>query len=168
VTEPLIAAATRKSGLIWVGAPARPQVGAWHVWEDEPPAAYVVTGRGEQSLPGLAEATEALVTVRSSDTLGRIVTWRAAVERLEPGTDDWERITAALLAKRLNNPDGPAAVHRWAAEGAVLRLTPVELAEAGETLPAGSLAEPPRPTPATSRMHRPYQLRFWNRRKKKR
>jgi hypothetical protein len=156
-----------KAGLIWVGAVGRPQVGAWYVWEDEPPAAYVVTGRGEQSLSGLAEAAEALVTVRSAGTWGRIVTWRATVERLEAGTGDWERVTAALLAKRLNNPDGPAAVDRWAAEGAVLRLVPVELAEAGETLPTGSLAEPPRPTPATSRMHRPYQLRFWKRRKKR-
>src|SRR6266511_254217 len=51
----------------------------------------------------------------------------------------------------------PAA--RWAAECVVSRLTPAGgVAEAGATLPDGSLATPPRPTPAVRLSRRPFRL----------
>src|SRR5262249_8012370 len=48
---------TRRTGVIWLAAPGgdRPAP-AWHIWRDPPGAAYVVTGPGEQPLPGGAGA----------------------------------------------------------------------------------------------------------------
>ena len=48
-------------------------------------ALLVVTGPGEQSAPGLADATGAQVSLRG-DHGGRIVTWPARVTRLLPDT----------------------------------------------------------------------------------
>ena len=79
---------------------------------------YLLTGPGEQALPGLAEAAECELTARSADTGGRIATWRARVERVEPDSDEWRQVVPALAAGRLNgHPDWTTAV--------VLRLTPV-------------------------------------------
>src|SRR5262249_59903697 len=56
----LIAEATRRAGVIWLAVPGRDRpVPAWHLWRDPPGAAYLVTGPGEQPLPGLAGAGRA-------------------------------------------------------------------------------------------------------------
>jgi hypothetical protein len=107
----------RKAGVLWVAAPGREPVPAWPVWRDG--ATYLLTGPGEQALPGLAEAAECTVIARSSDTGGRVATWRAAVAPVERDSDEWRRLVPALSAGRLNgHPDWATAV--------VLRLTPVE------------------------------------------
>jgi hypothetical protein len=115
----LIAEAARKAGVLWVaptGPAGHPPVPAWQVWRDG--ASYLLTGPGEQSLPGLADAAECEVTARSADTGGRIATWRASVERVERDSDEWRQVVPALAAARLNgHPD-------WAAV-TVLRLRPV-------------------------------------------
>lgn len=155
--DALVAEATKKSDLVWLAAPGAPATAAWHIWQDG--AAYVVTGPGEQPLPGIAGAPTCAVTVRSSDKLGRIVTWEAAVSRVLPDTDEWAAVTPVLLAKRLSLHDAAGAAQRWAAECAVLRLAPTgRLLEAGETLPAGSGAAPPRPTPATTSVPVPFTI----------
>ena len=52
----LVAQATKKSGIVWLAVPGQPlPVAAWHTWQTD--ATYVVTGPGEQPVPGLAEAT---------------------------------------------------------------------------------------------------------------
>jgi hypothetical protein len=108
----LITEAARKAGVLWIAAPGRTPVPAWSVWRDG--ATYVLTGPGEQSLPGLPEATHCELTARSADTGGRIATWRATVERIDPTSDDWQ----ALTATRLNaHPDPTTTL--------VLRLRPV-------------------------------------------
>ena len=58
----LIAEATKRAGLIWIatGGPGRPRP-AWHIWRAG--AAYVLTGPGEQPLPGLAAAGRVTVIV---------------------------------------------------------------------------------------------------------
>jgi hypothetical protein len=143
----LVTEATKKSGLLWIGVGERRPVAAWHLWKDD--RAYVVVGPGEQDVPGLATASSATVTVRSTDKGGRIVTWRAAVTRVEPDGEEWDEVLPALLAGRLNLPDSANARQRWATTAAVLRLEPTgELLEAGPTLPAGSGAAPPPPSPA--------------------
>jgi hypothetical protein len=115
-TPALVAEASRKAGVLWVAAPGRTAVPAWQVWRDG--ASYLLTGPGEQSLPGLAEAAECEVTARSADTGGRIATWRARVERVEPDSEQWDQLVPALAAGRLNgHPD-------WAT-ATVLKLTPV-------------------------------------------
>jgi len=139
----LIAESTRKSGLVWVtvdGAPPRP---VWHVWRDG--AAYVLTGPGEQRLPGLENALTVNVTVRSKDTGSRLVTWLATVTRLDPHTPEWSALVPVLLAGRLNLTDAPTAAERWAGGCLVHRLAPTGevLADPGQT---GSTRSPPAPT----------------------
>jgi hypothetical protein len=96
----------------------------WHVWRD---AAYVLTGPGEQDVPGLGEASQVTVTVASKDTGGLLVRWTARVSRVDPGSAEWPAIIGALLAGRLNEPASPAAAspaQRWARTGTVYRLSP--------------------------------------------
>jgi hypothetical protein len=108
----LITEAARKAGVLWIAAPGRTPVPAWSVWRDG--ATYVLTGPGEQSLPGLAEATSCELTARSADTGGRLATWTATVERVAPDPEQWRALTAARLNGR---PDPGTAI--------VLRLRPV-------------------------------------------
>ncbi|MFJ4684551.1 hypothetical protein ACIQNG_03475 [Streptomyces sp. NPDC091377] len=150
----LVEEATKKSGLVWVRGPAGPARALWHVWFEG--AAYVVgDGPGEQPLPGLADGDAAEVTVRSKDKGGRLVVWEARVFEPAPGSPAWEAAVAELKGKRLNAPDGEAVPGRWRRECRVLRLEPT-----GTTtpLPDGSLAEPPLPTPATTRAPVPAAL----------
>jgi hypothetical protein len=134
----LIAEATKRAGLIWItvpaaavpggtgdAAPVRPRP-VWHVWRD---AAYVLTGPGEQDVPGLGDAPLVTVSVASKDTGGLLVRWAARVSRVEPGSAEWSGIIGALLAGRLNEPESPGGsspAERWAQTGNVYRLTPMQ------------------------------------------
>lgn len=154
---PLVAEAMKKAGLVWIATAGERPNPAWHVWSDG--AMYVLTGPGEQPLPGLTSADRCAVTVPSSDKGGRIVTWAGAVSRVDPASETWTQVVPLLHAVRLNLSDGESAEQRWAAECAVLRVEPTgELIEGGATLPDSSGAAPPRPTSATSRVPIPYTL----------
>jgi hypothetical protein len=146
----LIEEATRRSGVIWIapgGGPCRP---AWHIWHAPQAAnprlatspgptpasedaghsrcgaAYVVTGTGEQALPGLADGRQATVTVPSKDSRGRLITWTAQVSRIAPGSDEWGEVAGLLATRRRAGAEPPASLpERWAAEAAVFRLSPV-------------------------------------------
>jgi hypothetical protein len=112
----LVAEAARKAAVLWVAVPGRVPAPAWPVWRDG--ATYLLTGPGEQTLPGLAGAAECEVIARSAETGGRIATWRATVTEVERDSEEWRRIVPALTAGRLNgHPDWATAV--------VLKLTPV-------------------------------------------
>ncbi len=141
----LIAEATKRAGLIWITVPGHAGAGgsgagaagpgqpraAWHVWRD---AAYVLTGPGEQDVPGLGDASQVTVTVASKDTGGLLVSWTARVSRVEPGSPEWAGIVGALLAARLNEPAVPgesSPARRWARTGAVHRLSPAVAFDAG-------------------------------------
>jgi len=53
----LVAEATRRAGVVWLTVPGQDKAyPAWHLWREPPGAAYLVTGPGEQPLPGLAGA----------------------------------------------------------------------------------------------------------------
>ncbi|MCX4234282.1 hypothetical protein [Streptomyces ortus] len=178
--QALVEEATKKSGLIWVrgsGVPSldpqdqdraqsqaqdqsqgpgreAPTRALWHVWHDG--AVYVVgDGPGEQPLPGLVDGREAVVTVRSKDKGGRLVSWTAAVAELAPGSEEWTVAVGELKGKRLNAPDGEAMTERWARECRVVRLAPT-----GSTSPSptGSLAAVPVRTSATTRLPVPAGL----------
>ncbi|WP_411970813.1 hypothetical protein [Micromonospora peucetia] len=147
----------KKAAVAWVSVPGGPALALWCAPLEG--ALFVVSGPGEQSAPGLADATEAQVTLRG-DHGGRIVTWPARVSRLAPGTEHWETAAPLVAAKRLNASGSTAElVERWAAEGcAVNRLTPAGEPVAGAGLPADSLAEVPRETPAVRVTRKPFRL----------
>ncbi|MFI9526418.1 MULTISPECIES: hypothetical protein [Micromonospora] len=147
----------KKAAVAWVNVPGGPAYAVWCLPLEG--ALFVVSGPGEQRAPGLADADRAEVTLRG-DHGGRIVTWPARVTRVRPGTDAWETAAPLVAAKRLNAP-GPTAdlVARWAAEGCALsRLSPEGEPVAGDALPDGSLAEPPRDAPPVRATRRPFRL----------
>ena len=150
----LIAEATKRAGLIWIAIDGqdRPRP-AWHIWRTvtgarpgaagpaPPGAAYVVTGPGEQPLPGLAGSGRVTVTVVSRQTGGAMVTWTAAVSRVAPGSGEWDEVIGQLVAGRLNavlQAGETSPAQRWARSGAVFRLAPT----AGD--PPPSTGEPAR------------------------
>ncbi len=160
----LVEEATKKSGLIWVrghGVPALhveghgvPARALWHVWHDGA-VCLVGDGPGEQPLPGLVDGGDAVVTVRSKDKGGRLVSWSASVVELAPRSPEWDAAVAELKGKRLNARDSEAMPERWARECRVFRLEPTgDRAE----LPDSSLAAPPLPTSATTRQPVPAGL----------
>lgn len=127
---PLVHDAMRRAGLVWLRRTDPPgtdpqddrPVPAWVLWRDG--AAYLVTGPGEQPAPGLAGARTAEVTVGPTHAAGRVLRWRAAVSRVEPGGEEWLAVVPALVSRRLNRSDAGAVRDRWAAECDVLRLDP--------------------------------------------
>jgi hypothetical protein len=160
--DALIEEACRRSALLWLDLPgaAQPRP-AWHIWRDG--AVYVVHGPGEQSLPELAGAAYADVIVRSKDTGGRLLRWRARAVPVAPGSAAWEDAVPELSAKRLNARDLAGQPERWARTCTVVRLEPTgEILEApgpqGGSLPTSSLAAPPVPTDATTARVLPWVL----------
>ena len=144
----LIAEATKRAGLIWIVIEGQDRpCPAWHVWRAEagpesPGAAYVVTGTGEQPLPGLADADRVTVIVAGGQASGGRVAWTAAVTRVEPGSGEWDEVIGQLVAGRLNavlaeGETSPA--QRWAASGAVFRLAPLDTAPRLTQLPLTQL-----------------------------
>jgi len=157
VTTPLVDEAVKKAAVAWVSVAGGAAYALWCLPLDG--ALLVVSGPGEQSAPGLADADAAEVTLRG-DHGGRIVTWPARVTRLRPGTEEWDAAAPLVAAKRLNAP-GPAAdlAQRWADEGCALnRLIPAGSPVAGADLPAGSLAERPREAPVVRTTRKPFRL----------
>jgi hypothetical protein len=159
----LVEEATKKSGMLWLALPGLPYPRtAWHVWhayEGREAAAYVVTGGIEQPLPGLPEAERITVTVRSKDKGARLVSWVAAVEQVEPGSEEWTAVAPLLAKARLNAPDGEHQTERWAKEAYLIRLTPTgETPEAPGTLPDDYASVRPVPSPATTTGRTPFMI----------
>jgi hypothetical protein len=140
-----------KSGVCWV----RPQGAVrsypcWHVWYEG--SAYVLTSADEQPLPDIEQAETADVMIHSKDTRERLLTWTAQVSWVEPWTEEWDAVTALLVAGRLNLVDPAGAVARWAQEGLVVRLTPTGVyTESPDEMGPDSEATAPVETPATTR-----------------
>jgi hypothetical protein len=157
VTSAVVDEAIKKAAVAWISVGDGPALGLWCMPLEG--ALVVVSGPGEQSAPGLAEATAATVRLRG-DNGGLIVIWDAVVERLQPGTEDWTTVAPQLAGKRLNAPGSAEEVAaRWAATGcAIVRLTPTENAVGAPDLPGDSAAAPPRDTPARIEVRRPFRL----------
>ncbi len=157
MTSAVVDEAIKKAAVAWVAVGDGPALGLWCMPLDG--ALIVVSGPGEQSAPGLAEASTATVRLRG-DTGGLIVIADAAVERLVPGTEAWTTIAPQLAGKRLNaSGTAEEVVARWAETGcAIVRLTPAEKAVARPDLPDTDDAAPPRETPARVEVRRPFRL----------
>jgi hypothetical protein len=158
VSAALVDEAIKKAAVAWISVGDGPAVGLWCMPLEG--SLIVVSGPGEQSAPGLAEASRASVRLRG-DTGGLIVIAEANVERLVPGSEDWTTVTPQLANKRLNVPGtADEMVARWAQSGcAIVRLTPAaDEAIAAPNLPDVSEAAPPRETPARVEVRRPFRL----------
>jgi hypothetical protein len=123
VLGPKVEEALRRSGVVWLSFDGGPSRAAWHVWHDG--AVHVVTGGGEQRLPGADGATGAVVAVRGKGARSGVVAeWAARVERVQPATPLWDAVAPLLAASRLNAADAAGQVERWARDSLVLRLRP--------------------------------------------
>jgi len=148
MVHPLVGEAMKKAAVGWLTVGDRPATAVWLTWIDG--AAYLVHGGPEQPVPGLTDARDCAVSVRGEHG-GRIVTWPATVERVEPGTPAWDEVAPQLASKRLNAHDPVGAPTRWADLAVISRLRPAgDPLEGGESLPDDSGAAPPRPTSATT------------------
>ncbi|MCA2213787.1 hypothetical protein [Jidongwangia harbinensis] len=158
MTSAVVDEAIKKAAVAWVTVADRPAVALWCLPLDG--SLLVVTGPGEQSAPGLAEADRTTVRLRG-DTGGLIVVWDAVVQRVLPGSEDWAAVAPQLAGKRLNAA-GTAEdlVARWVTEGcAIVRLTPApEPAVSRPDLSADAQAAPPRESPARVPVRRPFRL----------
>jgi hypothetical protein len=158
VTAELVDEAIKKAAVAWISVGDGPSLGLWCMPLEG--SLIVVSGPGEQSAPGLADAARASVRLRG-DTGGLIVIAEAAVERLNPGTEDWATIAPQLANKRLNaSGTADELIARWAETGCVIvRLTPAaDGAVSAPNLPDGSEAAAPRETPARVEVRRPFRL----------
>jgi hypothetical protein len=122
----LVGEAARKSRVCWLswshsGGEVRDRL-VWHLWHDE--GLVVVDGDEHQVLPGLPEAAEVRVTLRSKEARTSLVSWTAHPEVVAAGTPAWEEHASALLAVRLNLRDPAATRAAWAERARLVRLTP--------------------------------------------
>jgi hypothetical protein len=117
----------------------------WHVWHDDGdergtgPAAYVVSGPGEQSLPWLPDEVE--LVLRSKDSGGLLLSVRATSRELTPADEEWDAAVQVLRPERLNAVGDVA--QRWAQGCTIHVLTP----HGGSSTGPGRT----RPTPAACR-----------------
>jgi hypothetical protein len=111
----LLAEAASASAVLWVEVPGAGTFPVWFVWHDDEdprgpgPAAYVVSGPGEQRLPHLP--AEVAVVLRSKDTGGRLLRLQAGAEEVTPEDHRWDAAVEVLGPHRLNATGDVAA--RW-------------------------------------------------------
>ncbi|MFG2005881.1 hypothetical protein ACGFNU_42700 [Spirillospora sp. NPDC048911] len=149
--DALVEEAGKKSGLLWLALPGLPQPrAAWHLWHEG--SAYVLTGgEGEQPLPGLPEAEQVHVTLRSKDKGGRLVSFVATCDPVQPGSELWSTVAPLMAKDRLNASSHEGQIDRWAVESYIMRLTPTdEITEAPGGYSGDYADVRPVPTPATT------------------
>ncbi len=158
----LIHEAASKSGLVWVRVPEGGTHPVWHVWHDDGdergtgPAAYVVSGPGEQSLPWLPDEVELIL--RSKDTGGRLLTVHATARELTPEDAGWDAAVDVLRPERLNAVGDTA--QRWRQSCTIHVLTPHgRLVEGPGSYTDGSGAAAVRPAAAATSRWRPWHWR---------
>jgi len=93
-------------------------------------------GGSEQPLPPLGDGDSAVVLLRSKSDRQLAAAVPVVASVVQPGSELWEPVTAALKAGRLNAPDLPTLTDRWARECRVLRLVP-----SGVPAPAAAAAD---------------------------
>lgn len=157
--HPLAEEAAKKAAVAWVGLGDGPAYCVWVLPLEG--RLYVITGPGEQSLPGLAEALAqglpASVTLRG-DHGGSIVTYRAAIAEIKSNTTVFEFVAPQLAAKRLNASGTiEAVVARWAQECLLVALI-AESEDVSTDLADKSQPHPPRPAPGIRETRKPFRL----------
>lgn len=127
VLDEAVAAALKKGDILWLAIPqpddrtlSRP---AWYVTEGQ--RVYVLTGPGEQQLTNIERCDEVQMTVKSKDVHAAIATIPAAVEVVDPDSEEYERVARVAVTKRLNLGEGQEeALGRWRDTCRLVALTP--------------------------------------------
>jgi hypothetical protein len=120
-------AALSKGTIAWITVPdAKPGQVSKPVWYGyERGILYVLTGEGEQKVPGLLDTTYVTVSVRSKEKQSLVGDMECAV-RVLPKGPEWDIIARDLLiGRRLNLVDGDKAADRWRATCEIAVLTPI-------------------------------------------
>lgn len=97
-----VTTALAKSKVAWLLLPPDSTVPCWYAGVGE--TAYIVGGEGEQPLPRLPENLR--IILRDKETRAAIGPVPARATRVEPGSEEWDTATTALLATRQNTPAG--------------------------------------------------------------
>jgi hypothetical protein len=149
--DPLVEEATRKAAVAWVAFDG-PAYAVWVLpFEGK---LYVVSGPGEQNLPGAGEAAYATVSLRG-DHGGRIVKFQAEVNEVRPNGTEWEAVAPQLAQKRLNaTGTTEEVVARWAGQCTLIAFTPREIQAPDDN----SEAAPPRPAIVVREARKPFRL----------
>ena len=130
----------------------------WHDDGDERgtgPAAYVVSGPGEQSLPWLPDEVE--LVLRSKDTGGRLLAVHATAREVTPEDAGWDAAVEVLRPERLNAVGDVA--QRWRESCTIHVLTPHGRLVEGPGAYADELG---RRAGAARRAGRPARWRPWH------
>lgn len=158
----LLAEAANKSGILWVEIPGGSTHAVWFVWYDDGdpraagPAAYVVSGPGEQHLPWLP--AEVNLHFRSKDTGGRLLSVSAAAQEVDVDTPEWDAAVAVLRPERLNATGD--IEKRWRESATIHLLTPFgRPSERPGEYADGSGATQVRPSTGTTATWRPWHWR---------
>ena len=157
--HPLVEEAARKAAVAWIGFGDGPAYCVWVLPLEG--RLYVITGPGEQSVPGLSEAlpagTDATVTLRG-DHGGTIVSFAAAITEIRPNSTEWDAVAPQMANKRLNaSGSADDLVARWAAECLLVALSPQPQGVATD-LADMSTARPPRPATVVRETRKPFRL----------
>jgi hypothetical protein len=153
MTHPLVDEAAKKAGIAWVSVDGGPAYAVWCLTLDND--VCVVTGPGEQDLPGLGTASSVVVTLRG-DHGGAIVSYPVTVNRIRPESDRWETVAPQLASKRLNvSGTAEDLIARWAKECALWGLS-----QAGEPADRDTSAQraEPRPAEVANATRKPFKL----------
>ncbi len=139
---------TRPAGAAgWSGCAPSTRAGsgsAWHTWDGA--AVLLVTGPGEQSLPGLTGLVE--VVVPSKAVRGPAGDVRGPRRPAVAGHRGMAAGGSALAAVRLNGPGPAAQLLHWAGTGRVTAAGPLTVLSSGAggtAEPSGAAAPPPEP-----------------------
>lgn len=121
-------AALAKSTIAWLAVPQDDGMEItkpiWYGYDQG--RVYVLTGPGEQEIPGLAGASKHVrLIVRSKDIQSRVGDVGCVSQTL-PKDAEWDRIARdVLVGRRLNLRDGEKAPERWKRDCEIVMLTPV-------------------------------------------
>ncbi len=157
----LVHEAATASSVLWIEPGDGSSHPAWFVWDaaGDPlgtgPAAYVISGPGEQPLPELPP--QVMLVLRSKDSGGRLLRILADVTRVRPEDSAWAGAAQQLRTARLNAT--PDVDDRWRESGVIWVLAPHgRPAESPGTYAAESRAVDVTPGAAATAGWRPWHL----------
>jgi hypothetical protein len=119
----------------------------WFVYDKG--SLFVLTGPTEQDVPRLADSPQVEIIARSKDLRSQVARVKATTRVVAPDSDEYERVIATMLGKRLNLRSLEEAKQRWRERCTLVELTPRFRSEREERAAAEARATAAA-TPATA------------------